>query len=122
MMDGKLFQGKLCRAERAIIGYQGIVKANTEGTIQHVIDNLDRPLINIEWDNGVTMYAFAVEVEIQQREEAIVPVCWEDDGSTTMTALRGVKIALDPRRDTRGDSSSGPPCFYSFTKIPANLG
>lgn len=77
MMDVKLLKGKRCRAERAIIGHQGIVKANTEGTIQHVIDNLDRQLINVEWDNGVTMYAFPDEVEIHQKEgmqEAIRPL------------------------------------------------
>ena len=95
MMDVKPLKGTRCRAERAIIGHQGSVKANTEGTIQHVIDNLDRRLINVEWDNGVTMYAFPDEVEIQQKEEALVPVCWEDDGSTTMTELRGVKIAIN---------------------------
>jgi len=81
MMDVKLLKGKRCRAERAIIGHQGIVKANTEGTIQHVIDNLDRQLINVEWDNGVTMYAFPDEVAIQEKEEALAPLCWEDDGS-----------------------------------------
>ena len=73
-MDVKLLKGKRCRAERAIIGHQGIVTANTEGTVQHVIDNLGRQLINVEWDNGVTMYAFPDEVEIQQKEEALVPV------------------------------------------------
>lgn len=83
MMDVKLLKGKRCRAERAIIGHQGIVKANTEGTIQHVIDNLDRHLINVEWDNGVTMYAFPDAVAIQEKEEALVPFCWEDDGSIT---------------------------------------
>jgi hypothetical protein len=82
-MDMKPLKGTRCRAGKAIIGHQGIVKANTEGTIQHVIDNLDRRLINVEWDNGVTMYAFPDEVEIQQKEEALVPVCWEDDGSIT---------------------------------------
>ena len=75
MMDVKLLKGKRCRAERALIGHQGIVKVNTEGTIQHVIVNLDRRLINVEWDNGVTMYVFPDEVEIQQKEEALVPVC-----------------------------------------------
>ena len=68
MMDVKLLKGKRCRAERAIIGPQGIVKANTEGAIQHVIDNLDRHLINVEWDNGVTIYAFPDEVAIHQKE------------------------------------------------------
>jgi hypothetical protein len=69
--------GKRCRAEKTITGHQGIVKVNTEGTIQHVIDNLDRQLINVEWDNGVTMYAFPDELEIQETEEALVPLSWQ---------------------------------------------
>jgi len=96
MMDVKPLKGTRCRAGRAIIGHQGIVKANTEGTIQHVIDNLDRHLINVEWDNGVTMNAFPDELVIQQKEGALVPVCWEDDRSIPMTDLHGVKIAISP--------------------------
>jgi len=90
-MDVKPLKGTRCRAQRAIIGHQGIVKANTEGTIQHVIDNLDRRLINVKWDNGVTMYAFPDEVKIQPKEEAVRSV-----GRTIMTELLGVKIAINP--------------------------
>jgi hypothetical protein len=82
-MDVKLLQGKRCRAGRVIIGRQGIVKANTEGTIQHVIVNLDRCLINVAWDNGVTMYAFPDEVEIHEKEKALVALGSEDNGSVT---------------------------------------
>jgi hypothetical protein len=82
MKDVKRLTGKRCRAEKTITGHQGIVKANTEGTIQHVIDNLDRQLINVEWDNGVTMYAFPEEVEFQETEAAVVPR-WENNGSIT---------------------------------------
>jgi len=96
MMNVKPLKGMRCRAERAIIGHKGIVKANTEGTIQHVIDNLDRRLINVEWDNGVTMYAFPDEVEIQQKEEALVPVCGRMTEAQPMTELLGVKIAINP--------------------------
>lgn len=42
----------------------------------------------------MTMYAFPDEVEIQQKEEAVVPVCWEDDGGPTQTELLGIKIAV----------------------------
>jgi len=83
MKDLKLSKGKRCRAEKTITGHQGIVKANTEGTVQHVIDNLDRQLINVEWDNGVIMYAFPDEVEIQETEVTVVPQCWENNGSIT---------------------------------------
>jgi hypothetical protein len=81
MKDVKLINGMRCRAEKTITGHQGIVKAKTEGTVQHVIDNLDRQLINVEWDNGVTMYVFPDELEIQETEEA--PVILANIGSVT---------------------------------------
>ena len=98
MMDVKPLKGTRCRAGRAIIGHQGIVKANAKGTIQHVIDNLDRRLINVEWDNGVTMYAFPDEIEDSRhtRKKPLVPGCWEDDRSPTHAQLLGVKIAINP--------------------------
>jgi hypothetical protein len=74
-MDAKLLEGRKCRAERSIISHQGTVKAKTEGIIQHVIKNLDRQLINVEWENGVTSYAFPDEVQIQQSEGTFVPLC-----------------------------------------------
>jgi hypothetical protein len=77
MKDVKLINRMRCRAEKTITGHQGIVKANTVGTVQHVIDNLDRQLINVEWDNGVTMYVFPDELEIQGTEEALVPLSWQ---------------------------------------------
>jgi len=56
--------GMRCRATKEIRTHEGLIKRFTEGTIQGVIDNLGRQLINVEWDSGITTYAFFNEIEI----------------------------------------------------------
>ena len=56
--------GMRCRATREIRTHEGLVRRFTEGTIRGVIDNLGRQLINVEWDSGITTYAFFNEIEI----------------------------------------------------------
>ena len=57
-------RGMKCRAVRNIQSYQGTISAFTEGTIQYEIENLDRHLINVHWDNGLSMNVFPNEIEI----------------------------------------------------------
>jgi hypothetical protein len=56
--------GMRCRAMKEIRTHEGLIRRFTEGTIQGVIDNLGRELINVEWDSGITTYAFFNEIEI----------------------------------------------------------
>jgi hypothetical protein len=35
-----------------------------EGTIQYEIENLGRHIINVRWDNGLTLNVFPNEIEI----------------------------------------------------------
>ena len=56
--------GMRCRATKEIRTHEGLVRRFTEGTIQGVIDNLGRQLINVKWDSGITTYAFFSEIEI----------------------------------------------------------
>jgi hypothetical protein len=56
-------KGMKCRATKEIRTHQGLIRRLTEGTIQGVIDNLGRQLINVEWDSGITTYAFFNEIE-----------------------------------------------------------
>ena len=53
-----------CRAVRDIRSYQGTVSAFTEGTIQYEIENLGRHLVNVHWDNGLSLNVFPSEIEI----------------------------------------------------------
>ncbi len=59
--------GARCRAARYIRGHQGIVARASEGTILYGLYNLDRQLINVEWDNGLRMTVFPGEIEIVDR-------------------------------------------------------
>jgi hypothetical protein len=56
--------GMRCRATREIRTHEGLIRRFTEGTIEAVIDNLGRQLINVEWDSGITTYVFYNEIEI----------------------------------------------------------
>ena len=57
-------KGIKCRALRDIQSYQGKVSASTEGIIQYEIENFGRHLINVRWDNGLTVNVFPSEIEI----------------------------------------------------------
>jgi hypothetical protein len=61
--------GMRCRATKEIRTHEGLIRRFTEGTIQGIIDNLGRQLINVEWDSGITTYAFFNEIEITDRVE-----------------------------------------------------
>ena len=61
--------GMRCRATREIRTHEGLIRRFTEGTIEAVIDNLGRQLINVEWDSGITTYAFCNEIEITDGAE-----------------------------------------------------
>jgi hypothetical protein len=53
-----------CRATKPIRSHQGLVTRNSEGVIQHEMENLGRHLISVQWDNGVTDYVYPFEIEI----------------------------------------------------------
>ena len=61
--------GQRCHAIRSIHGHQGLITANTQGTIEAEIDNLGRHLIAVHWDTGLQMYVFPDEIEIHQMME-----------------------------------------------------
>src|SRR5262245_61144807 len=56
--------GMRCRATKEIRTHEGLIRRFTEGTIQGVIDNLGRQLINVKWDSGITTYVFFNEIEL----------------------------------------------------------
>jgi len=56
--------GMRCRATKEIRTHEELVRRFTEGTIQGVIDNLGRQLINVRWDSGITTYVFFNEIEL----------------------------------------------------------
>jgi hypothetical protein len=69
MIDTSL-AGARCRATKEIRSYQGKTGRFTEGTILYNIENFGRYLISVQWDNGVTDYAYPFEIEIIDNEAA----------------------------------------------------
>ncbi len=62
-------QGQRCQATRSIRGHQGLISAHTQGTIEAEISNLGRHLIAVRWDNGLHMYVFPDEIEVDETME-----------------------------------------------------
>jgi hypothetical protein len=63
MIQQKL-AGKRCRALQPISMHQGRLQRDTHGTIRHELDNLDRHLIFVNWDNGIDGFVFPREIEL----------------------------------------------------------
>jgi hypothetical protein len=57
-------KGQRCRATRHLTAHQGLVKAQTTGTIQFETQNLDRRLISVQWDDSFQMFVFPDEIEL----------------------------------------------------------
>jgi hypothetical protein len=55
-----------CLAKHNIRGHQGVISADTWGTIEGEIENLGRHLIAVKWDTGLQMYVFPDEIEIDE--------------------------------------------------------
>ena len=53
-----------CQARHNIRGHQGMISADTRGTIEGEIENLGRRLIAVKWDTGLQMYVFPDEIDI----------------------------------------------------------
>lgn len=55
-----------CQAKRTIRGHQGFVSVASRGTVEAKIENLGRHMIAVRWDNGLHMYVFPDEIEIDE--------------------------------------------------------
>ncbi len=58
--------GQRCHAMHSIRAHQGLITADTQGTIEREISNLGRHLIAVRWDNGLQMYVFPEEIEVHR--------------------------------------------------------
>lgn len=67
-MSDLSLKGIKCRAVRSIRSYQGMVGAATEGTIEYEFENFGRRLINVHWNNGISLNVFPGEIEIIGRD------------------------------------------------------
>lgn len=70
MIDRKL-AGARCRTVRHVTTREGLLPRNTCGTVCYEIDNLDRRLVFVEWDNGMDIAVFPKEIEIFEQPERL---------------------------------------------------
>jgi hypothetical protein len=63
MLDTPLTRMR-CRATKPIRSHQGLVMRDSEGVIQHEMENLGRHLISVQWETGVIDYVYPFEIEI----------------------------------------------------------
>ena len=68
MMD-RSHAGIGCRTRRHVSTAAGMLPRHSHGTIRYELDNLDRRLVFIDWDNGMTVLVFPHEICGLTREE-----------------------------------------------------
>ena len=56
--------GMRCRTVRFVRTVTGDLRKDSLGTIRHELDNLDRRLVFVEWDQGFTIPVFPHEIEV----------------------------------------------------------
>lgn len=56
--------GLRCRTIRFVRTVEGDLRRDAQGTIRYEIDNLDRRLVLVEWDQGFTVPVFPHEIEL----------------------------------------------------------
>ena len=60
--------GLRCRTIRFVRTVEGDLRRDAQGTIRYEMDNLDRRLVLVEWDQGFTVPVFPHEIEVSAPE------------------------------------------------------
>jgi hypothetical protein len=68
-MVDRTHSGQRCRTVQHLTTRDGLLRRDTQGIIQYEMDNLDRRLVFVIWDNGMHTPVFAHEIEICIAEE-----------------------------------------------------
>ncbi len=70
-MVDRTHTGLRCRAVRHISTRDGLLRRGTYGTIRYEMDNVDRRLVFVDWDNDMNVLVFAEEIEILRQPESL---------------------------------------------------
>jgi len=63
--------GERCRTVQSINTHAGFLRRDTYGTIRYEVDNLDRRLVFVDWDNGMSVLVFLPEIEILPQDQRL---------------------------------------------------
>ena len=61
--------GMRCRTVRFVRTVAGDLRRDALGTIRHELDNLDRRLVLVDWDQGFVVPVFPDEIEVFDSRE-----------------------------------------------------
>jgi len=61
--------GRRCRTVRFVRTVAGDLRKDAQGTIRYEMENLDRQLVLVDWDQGFTVPVFPHEIEIVDLHE-----------------------------------------------------
>jgi hypothetical protein len=70
-MVDRTYAGARCRTVRHINTHHGLLPRDTQGTIRYEMDNLDRHLVFVDWDNAMNVLVFAEEIEILRHPDRL---------------------------------------------------
>jgi hypothetical protein len=65
-------KGRRCRTTQFVRTVAGELRRDAQGTIRYEMENLDRRLVLVEWDQGFTVPVFPHEIEILAVDDARV--------------------------------------------------
>lgn len=64
--------GMRCRTVRFVRTVAGDLRKDAQGTIRYEIENLERRLVLVDWDQGFTVPVFPHEIEVFAADEVRV--------------------------------------------------
>ena len=70
-MIDRTHTGKRCRTLQHLTTRDGTLRRDTYGTIRYEIENLDRRLVFVEWENGMSTPVFAHEITLCMEENRL---------------------------------------------------
>ena len=70
-MVDRTYAGARCRTVRQLNTHNGLLARDTQGTIRYEMDNLDRHLVFVDWDNHLPVLVFAEEIEILRQPDRL---------------------------------------------------
>ena len=71
-MVDRTHSGKRCCTLQHLTTREGMLRRDTYGTIRYEIENLDRRLVFVEWENGMSTPVFAHEIKLCLEENRLV--------------------------------------------------
>jgi hypothetical protein len=81
--------GKRCRTIQYLTTREGLLRRDSYGTIQYEVENSDRRLVFVAWDNGMRVPVFAHEIDICLVKD---PLAWQ---------RKAIELSLFPDKSHR---------------------